>query len=59
MLEQSPDAAAEWVANGAAGAGGVCNNMIVGYRYEIIYSKIGFNNNLQNYIAGVRKVPIT
>jgi len=32
--------------------------MIIGFRYEILYSKGGFRNNLQSYISGVRKVPI-
>ena len=31
VVTEDPETAAEWTANGGAGAGGVCTNMIVGY----------------------------
>jgi len=39
------------------GNSGVCKGMLNGFRYEVMHSKMGAENNLQNYIVGIRKVP--
>lgn len=52
QLSQSDDwvkvvptsSSATWVAG--TGSAGECKDMLIGYRYEIIHSRVGFKNNL-------------